>query len=583
LTSAPAVLVYTQLPSLQKHRVGGRTYWRIVESRRVKGRPRPVPILYLGTAEALLERLLAAEAGRLRVRSYEHGAVAALKAAADRLRVASIIDDNVKKSARGLSVGQTMVLAAMNRAVRPRSKRGWAQWAEGTSLHRLYRGLRAEKLTSEYFWDQMDCISLEALEEIEEELTGRVVSTMGVELDTLFYDTTNFFTYIATTNPKSRLTRRGRSKQKRNDLRLFSLALLVSRDGHVPICSHVYEGNRPDSKEFPASLTAIRERLEKLSVGLKDITLVYDKGNNSKRNQALVDETPFGYVASLVPSQHRELLELPVSSYTPVASGRLEGTPVLRLTKDIWGAQRTVVLFVSERLKAGQVRGLEQHMRKLLKELGAWKERLERPRSGPRSVEAAERKIDSLLAAQHLRKIVEVQYHPKRRGAGRLSWRIDTAAREHLEKEVFGKRMLITDRRGWTDEEIILAYRGQSEVEGAFRQAKDDEHLAIRPQYHWTDHKVRVHVFICLVAFLLARVVEREARKAGRRECLSGILDLLGDVRLAMVLTASGKTGGRPRARWQLEETAAGTLDLFRRLVPARPPFVYTPPEASSH
>jgi transposase len=471
-----------------------------------------------------------------------------------------------------------MVLAAMNRAVRPRSKRGWARWAKGTSLHRLYPGLKPEKLTSEYFWDQMDCIPVKALETIEEELTKRIVSTMGIELDTLFYDTTNFFTYIATTNPKSTLARRGRSKQKRNDLRIFGLALLVSRDGQVPICSHVYEGNRPDSKEFPTSLTAIRERLERLSVGLKDITLVYDKGNNSRRNQALVDEAPFGYVASLVPSQHRELVSIPVSSYEPVASGRLEGTPVLRLTKEIWGAERTVVLFVSERLRAGQVRGLEQHMQKLLKELGAWKEELKGPRSGPRSVETAERKIDSLLAAQHLKKIVKVHYHPKRKGARRLSWRIDTAARERLEREVFGKRMLVTDRHGWTDEEIILAYRGQSEVEGAFRQAKDDEHLAIRPQYHWTDHKVRVHVFICLVAFLLARVVEREARKAGRRESLSGILDLLSDVRLAMMLAASGKTGGRPRATWQLEDVAPEKLDLFRRLVPARPPFVYTPP-----
>jgi transposase len=564
------------MPSLQKHRVGGRTYWRIVESRRVRGKPRPIPILYLGTADALLERLLKAEAGCLRVRSYEHGAVAALTAAADRLGVASIIDDNVNKSARGLSVGTTMVLAAINRAVRPRSKRGWARWAKGTSLHRLFRGLDPKKLTSEYFWDQMDCISVKALGEIEEELTKRIVSTLGVELETLFYDTTNFFTYIATTNTKSTLARRGRSKQKRNDLRIFSLALLVSRDGHIPLCSHVYEGNRPDSKAFATSLTAIRERLERLSIGLEDITLVYDKGNNSKSNQKLVDGAPFGYVASLVPSQHRELINIPVSSYEAVTTGRLEGTPRLRLKKDIWGAERTVVLFVSERLRRGQVRGLEQHTQKLLKELNAWKEKLKQPRSGPKSVENAERKIASLLSAQHLKMIVKVHYHPKRKGAGRLSWSIDQAARSHLEKEVFGKRIVVTDRHDWTDEEIILAYRGQSEVEGAFRQLKDDEHLAIRPQYHWTDHKVRVHVFICLVAFLLARVVEREARKAGRRECLSGILDVLSKVRLAMVLAPSGKKGGRPRAAWQLEEVDEETLDLFGRLVPKRPPFVYT-------
>jgi hypothetical protein len=42
-----------------------------------------------------------------------------------------------------------------------------------------------------------------------------------------------------------------------------------------------------------------------------------------------------------------------------------------------------------------------------------------------------------------------------------------------------------------------------------------------------------------------------------------------------MVLTASGKKGGRPRVTWQLEEVDEETLDLFGRLVPKRPPFVY--------
>ncbi len=355
---------------------------------------------------------------------------------------------------------------------------------------------------------------------------------------------------------------------------------MVTRDGHVPLCSRVYEGNRADSRQFAPSLTTIRKRLERLSVDLKEITLVYDKGNNSKRNQKLVDEGRFGYVASLVPSQHRELMEMPASSYSSLASGRLEGTPRLRLKKEIWGTERTVVVFISERLRAGQIRDLAQHLEKLLKELNAWKETLKKPRSGPKSATNAKKKIDSLLGRQYLKKIVRVEYDAGRKGAERLSWRLDEGARSHLEQEVFGKRILITDRDAWTDEEIILAYRGQSEVEGAFRQLKDDEHLAVRPQYHWTDQKVRVHTFLCLVAFLLSRVVEREARSCGRREGLSGILDLLAQVRLAMVLFPSGKKGGRRRASWQLEEADDDLLGLFRRLVPDRPPFVYTPPAA---
>ena len=101
-----------------------------------------------------------------------------------------------------------------------------------------------------------------------------------------------------------------------------------------------------------------------------------------------------------------------------------------------------------------------------------------------------------------------------------------------------------------------------------------------RPQYHWTDQKIHVHTFICLLGLLLARIVEWESRKLGRTECLSGLLDLLGSVRLAMILRPSGKKGGRPRCQWQLEEAEPGILDYFLKLVPAEPPFVYTPPSS---
>jgi len=565
------------MASLQKHVIGGRTYWRIVESRRIDGKPRAVPLLYLGTADALLEKLLAAPAGRLRVQSFQHGDVAALKAAADRLDVVNIVDKHVKTKRRGLSVGTTLLLAAINRAVRPRSKMGWAKWARKTSLHRLLPGLKVEQLTSQFFWDQMDCVDLKALHAIENELTGAVVRELEVELDTLFYDTTNFFTYIASTNDRTELAQRGQSKQKRRDLRLFGLALLVSRDGQIPLCSQVYEGNKVDCKLFPQSLNLIRQRLVDLSLDLEELTVVYDRGNLSKANQALVDKAPFGYVASLTPAHHKDLMALGLERYTPLPEGSpLEGIPTIRLTHEIWGANRTVVLFISEQLREGQLRGVQQHLGKRLGALAEWKEKLALPRSGPRSKASAQKQIDELLGGQYLREILHIEYHPERKGKKRLEYWVDHDALRHLETEVFGKRIIVTNRDDWSTEEIMLAYRGQSHVESVFRQCKDDEHLAIRPQYHWTDQKIQVHAFICLLGFLLARVIEREGRKLGRREGLSGLLDRLADIRLAMVLEPSGEKGGRPRANWQLEIADEETAELFHALVPDHQPFVYT-------
>ena len=555
----------------------GRTYWRIVESRRVNGRPRPVPVLYLGTANALLERLLAAPAGGLRLRSFEHGSVAALAAAAERLGVVGIIDRHAPRARGGRSVGVTLLLAAINRAVKPRSKRAFAAWAATTSLDRLFPGAGVETLTSQAFWEVMERVSLDALQAIEGELARAVVSELGVELDTLFYDTSNFFTYLASDNAKSELARRGRSKQKRADLRLFSLALLVSRDGHIPLLSHVYPGNRVDVSVFPEALSLMRERRAELAVDVKSVTVVFDKGNLCKANQKLVDEQPFGFVASLTPAHHPDLMAIPLTRYTPLPeSGRLPGVLALRLTKRVWGGERTIVLYLSERLRQGQARGLEQHLEKRLRELAAWEQQLAKPRSGPRSQAAAEARIAKLLQGQHLRQVLHVSYHLDRQGAERLEYHVDQAAINSLHHNVFGKRLLITNRHDWPTEDIILAYRAQSHIEATFRQCKDNEHLAIRPQYHWTDHNIQVHTFTCLLALLLARSVQHHARAAGQQHSLDSLLERLASIRLAMILHPSGAKGGRPRADWQLETSDPDTTHLYRHLVPNQPPFVYT-------
>jgi len=570
-----------QMASLQRTRVNGTTYWRIVESRRINGKPRAIPILQLGTADALLARLTEAASGPLRLRSFQHGGVAALTAIARRLQIAELIDRHVpvlsKPGApKRPSVGQTMVLAACNRALHPRSKRGWASWAVGTSLAHLHPGLKTKSLTSQFFWDQMHRISLDALARIERDLTKLVVADLGVSLDTLFYDTTNFFTYIDTTNAHCDLPQRGHSKQKRSDLRLFGLALLVSRDGQIPLCTQIYPGNRVDATEFPPALTLIRSRLADLSLTLQDVTLVYDRGNLSQKNQHMIDEATVGYVSALVPAQHRDLMAIPLSDYHEIQTGRLKGLRVHRTAKTVWGADRTVVLYLSETLRAGQRRGLDQGLARALKTLNAWRENLEKRGSGSRSPRTTERRIDRILAAQFLKQVLTITYDDSKTGAARLTWAIDHDAYRHLCDDYFGKRILITNREGWSSDEIITAYRGQSQVENTFRQIKDDEHFAIRPQFHWTDQKIHVHAFICLVSLLLGRVIEKQARTLGRTQSLSRLMDELDTVRLAMVLTPSGKRAGRPRCQWMLEQTEPTTLALFKSLVPDSPPFVYT-------
>jgi transposase len=553
------------MATLQNKTSHGHTYWYVVESRRVRGKPRPVVLAYLGKPDDLLRRLEGA-AGRLRLRSVSHGAVAALKGVAEELGVVEQLNGHVRGSRRraGLTVGETLLLVALGRACRPTSKRGWAAWAASTSVGRCF-GVDVGRLTSQHFWDQMEAVPVEALATIEEGLLARVVERYGVSLESVFYDTTNFFTFIATDNTRSRLARRGHSKQKRHDLRQLGLALLVSRGERVPLLHELYEGSRPDVRVFPEVLTRLRERLTVLSHGRSEpITLVYDKGNNSRRNQAEVDASPFHYVGSLVPASHRELIQEANKRLEDVELGDGEVVPSYRTQRQLWGAERTLVVMVSERLRQGQLRGLVQHLDRARRRLRELQEELDSPRARRRRREVVEARIEEALKGQYLRQVLRVELKGRSGGRYRLRYTEDGEALRCLAEEYFGRRILMTDRHEWTSAQIIEAYRGQSEAEAAFRDLKNPYHLAVRPAFHWTDHKLHVHTFCCVLGYLLAKVAEMKARRSvGYRGSLVGLLDQLASIRQVTVLEAP-EGRGRPRVRTQLETMEPDAEQLAR-------------------
>ncbi|MHB8585762.1 MAG: IS1634 family transposase [Thermoplasmatota archaeon] len=563
--------------SLQKYTSHGQTYWRLVESRRVNGKPTAFLVEHIGTSEKLVERLQSGSLGSLAVRSYEHGNVAVLWALAQRFKIPAIIDRHAPESRRDQTIGTTLALGATHRALSPGSKRSFARWARTTSLPRIVPGMNPAEFTSQYFWDQMDALPLEALPKIEDEITQTIVHELGIPLDTLLYDVTNFFTFIASDNTRAKLPQRGHNKQHRTDLRQFNLALLVSRDGEIPLANRVYEGNTPDVSAFQESLTLIRERITPLLNGAIDgVTLVYDRGNNSKENQAKVDASQLHYVAALTPAQHTDLLQITKQTYTPLPEGAHEGVLTHRLRQTVWGAERTLVLYISEQLRDGQIRGLQQHLTKRVRQLEEWKQDLAKPRSGPKNDETLASKLERLQSGQHIREILHIHYDPTRTGSDRLSWEIDDAARTHLHDEVFGKRILMTNRHEWETPEIIQTYIGQYHAENTFRQLKDTDHLAIRPQYHWTDQKIRIHTFLCLQALLLTRALQREAKALGIPESADALLDRLQSLRLARLCTLPGPEGGRPRVTWKLEDAPEATMRLYEHFVPPKMRSVYT-------
>lgn len=203
---------------LMKKTIKGHVYWYLVESKRVNGQPRITWQMYLGKPEDIAARWR----GDRPLVVAEFGALAALWRLVERLDLVGIIDRAVPKRHQGVSIGHFLVLAALNRVVAPKSKAQIGAWYEKTWLRRAW-GIPASTFTSAAFWRAMEAVDDDAMEAIEAAVAAATVERFGVRVQTVAYDATNFFTYMATPTP-STLAQRGHNKQKRNDLRQVSLA-----------------------------------------------------------------------------------------------------------------------------------------------------------------------------------------------------------------------------------------------------------------------------------------------------------------------------------------------------------------------
>ena len=550
------------MASLQAYQSHGRRYYRIVESFRDKGRPRIRVIAHLGRVEDIL-RLHQQERTALTVSSVTAGAVTALCSLASELDVAGRIDRALKRSGQGLqkraglSVGETLVAGMIGRACAPGSKRAFAAWAESTLLPELM-GFPATQLTSQHFWDQMHAVPIEVLTEIEQELVREVIRIEQLQVEALAYDTTNFYTHIATTNTRAQLPQRGHNKQGRHDLRQLGLALVVDQLTQLPLAHALYPGARSDMRSFAEFLKPVRERLRQLSTQPQQLTLVFDAGASSRQNLDGLDPEQDRYVTCMRPSNYQVLLAAAVDHLEEVTLATGTVVKAWRTRQLIAGKEREAVVVFSPQLYEGQLRGLHQGLDRCWREL----EQMGRQTSVP----AAKQRLAKICGRQYVRSVMRYEVDQAEQGQTDVRLWCDWEEYLRLSTRYFGLRLLITDRSEWSTAQIISAYRGLFNVEAVFRSLKDPGMLATHPQFHWTDQKLHVHTFMCVTAYLLVRLLSWRARKANAfNGSLRNLLSELSQIRLSRLLDDTGRAG-RPRVRRQLEEMSDGLRDLGQLL-----------------
>ena len=545
------------MPSLTKKIVRGKPYYYLRECQRVNGKPKVVSTLYLGSPGSMRDRLLRPKPAE--VAFQEFGGSAAALSIAQALDVVAAIDRHVpKRGTQGPSVGQYLLLAALNRCVAPTSKAGIAHWYGKTVLRRLLP-LAAKQLTSQRFWDNMERISPQQIAAIEQDLAHTAVSRFGLDLRCLLFDATNFFTFLDSFNLRAKLPQRGHGKQGRDSLRLLGLAVMVTADGDVPLLHHTYAGNQHDSVTFHSVAEQLFERCRAFPQQVREITLVFDKGNNSEENLRLMQESSVHFVGSLVPTQHPDLLAIPRQAMRRLDQSQLPGVWAYRTQKVVFRANRTVVVTFNRKLFRAQSKTLSREIHKRQRKLERLQSSLRRRRPADRgkkpTVAGVEKKVKEILRGRHMADLFITQINKTRQGIPRLRFQFREAAYQKLSSTLLGKTILFTDHgEDWSDEQIVLAYRAQHHVEADFRRLKNPYYLSFRPTFHWTDQKLRVHAFYCVLALMILNLLRRQLAQAGMALSIVEMMDQLTDIKEVTLLYPAPQRSQEPLLRTELSK-----------------------------
>lgn len=555
----------------------GRPYLYVREMARIDGKVKVASQVYIGSPEKVAALAQGTAGGPAKLKVQEFGALWAAYQMDQDVDLAGIVDELVPRGERekGPSVGEYFLYSALNRMVEARSKRALPNWYDGTAVQEI-RPVDTSELTSERYWAKWDRVTESTLEKIGRRFFERIWALEKPESDCLLFDTTNYYTFMADPT-SSELARRGKSKAGRHSLRQIGLGLLVGRESKLPLYYSVYPGNRHDSKEFARILDEMFGVVMGFGNTKERITVVIDKGMNSEENFAWIDESPrVHFITTYSPYFAQDLATTPLKQFSPIETernGQLAGQGktedrmvAYRTTGEYWGKERTVVVTHYPPTARKQDHTFTSKLERLREELLLMRAKVRQGAPHWRDAEVVEERYIRLCEQLHIAAdYYDLTFSEDDEGLV-MSFR-KNAYRVERKRSTFGKSVILTDNKDWTTSQIVEANLDRWQVEDRFRQTKDDSLVGVQPVRHWTDSKIRCHLFTCVVALTYLRRLERRLARGGVQQTANAVMDDLRRLHSVLVLEA---TAGKPRARRQMEapsKTQAAVLSALGHYV----------------
>jgi len=474
-----------------------REYLQIVKTCREKNTIRQRVICNLGRLEDLergsidtlirglatfSEKFTVIEAGKdlLAKEDREYGAPLIFKRLFSELGLTEILNQYSSSHNHLFNIQGAVFALILNRILAPLSKLRVSEWLEEVYDPCL------EGLELQHFYRTLDFLD-EHKEKIEMSLFEKVRNLFNLSLDVVFYDTTSI--YFEGKGPEG-LAKKGFSRDNHPEDNQVVIGILLSGEG-IPIACEIFPGNMHDSKTLKRALSSLSHRFR-----LRRIILVADRGMVSEENLSLIEAEGYEYIVGVKMRRLKRVRDQVLSTrgrYRQVEDN-------LKVKEALINETRYIICY--NPLEAEKDQKDREEIIEHLKE---------KIRTGS---------LGRVLTGDAKRfcriKTKEILINTKK---------VQNEARYD------GKYVLQTST-DLSSEEVARAYKSLWMIEHAFRDLKDI--FKIRPIFHWTSCRVRGHIFVCFLAFLLTVSFQRRLSEIGVKD---SVWKIIRDVRRVKAVT----------------------------------------------
>ncbi len=442
--------------------------------------------------------------------ALEYGQIHALLHLWKELKWAQEIQRASRGSRVTFDLEQHIKTLVLNRLCDPCSKLALLDWLEQVYIP----GVNREGMRYEHLLRAMDWL-IEHKEELERRFTERALGLFKQDLRVVFYDCTSV--YFQGHEGDEDFRKFGYSRDKRKDRPQVVVGLVMTKDG-LPVAHYTFPGNTADKSTFRGVIQDLRQRW-----GVERCVVVADRGMLTEVNLSELEAGGFGYVLSLNMKQHKAFLRaLPrlkkgLEAEWEERYGKEEEA---ERSRDVYREQaleglRLVVAYNPAR--AEHSRRLRERLCEAAEEaIFGWIEKLNAQDRGMLfrgrglTDQGVLLKTHDLLKRKGIRSYYRVFLDEKgyvRCHKNRKVW--------NRAERLDGILAVITTEKELTPKEVIEQYKDLQDVERGFRTLKSS--LEIRPVYHWTERRIRAHVFLCVMALQMQRAMRTRLRRNGSR------------------------------------------------------------------